>query len=142
MDIHLTKGGIHQDNRGIVSFVNSFDLTPIKRFYQIKHQTTNIIRAWQGHQKESKWFYCVEGNFIINYAKPDSWINPSGLESVSSQILEATNPHVLHIPPQYVTGIKANLPNSILIVYSDFTLLESQTDDFRFDINTWSFKNI
>lgn len=135
------KGGIHHDNRGEVSFVNDFDLSPIKRFYQIKHQTTDTIRAWQGHQKESKWFYCVQGSFTINYIKPDSWANPSGSEIINSEILESSNPKVLYIPPQYITGIKANLPNSIMIVYSDFILSESQTDDFRFNINTWSFKS-
>ena len=141
MAIKVIEGGLHQDSRGIVSFVNEFDMTAVKRFYQIKQSNTELIRAWQGHQKESKWFHCVEGSFTINYVQPDSWNNPGGDESIEMSELNSHNPTILHIPNGYVTGIKANIPNSILMVYSDFTLSESQSDDFRFDINTWSFKN-
>ena len=141
MAIKVIEGGLHQDSRGIVSFVNDFDMTAIKRFYQIKQSNTELIRAWQGHQKESKWFHCVEGSFTINYIQPDSWGIPSGKEPVNHTELNNHSPKILHIPSGYVTGIKANIPDSILMVYSDFTLSESQSDDFRFDINTWLFKN-
>ena len=141
MAIKIIEGGLHQDNRGIVSFVNAFDMTAIKRFYQIKQSNIELIRAWQGHQKESKWFYCVEGSFTINFMQPDSWTHPSGDERIGVIQLNGSKPKVLYIPSGYVTGIKANIKNSILLVYSDFTLAESQSDDFRFDINTWFFKN-
>jgi dTDP-4-dehydrorhamnose 3,5-epimerase-like enzyme len=134
-------GGFHEDQRGRVSFVNDFDMTLIKRFYQINHPDTNIIRAWQGHKKESKWFYCVEGSFIINYIKPEFWFNIKGDETVERIELSNSNPQVLQVPYGFITGIKANIPNSILLVYSDFTLSESKLDDLRFDLNTWSFKN-
>jgi dTDP-4-dehydrorhamnose 3,5-epimerase-like enzyme len=133
-------GNTFQDKRGIVSFCNDFNLTPVKRFYQILHETTATIRAWQGHQKESKWFYCVQGHFIINFVKPDNWDKGSGDETVEAIELSSQHPQVLYIPPQYATGIKAISPNSILMIYSDFTLDESKNDDFRFDLDTWKFK--
>jgi dTDP-4-dehydrorhamnose 3,5-epimerase-like enzyme len=139
--VQIINGGFHEDQRGKVSFVNDFDMTLVKRFYQINHPHTDIIRAWQGHQKESKWFYCVEGSFTINYVQPKNWINSNGDEKVERVEISHTNPQVLQVPSGFVTGIKANIPNSILLVYSDFTLLESKLDDFRFDLNTWSFKN-
>ena len=138
--VQITKGGFHEDQRGKVSFANDFDMTLIKRFYQINHPYTDIIRGWQGHQKESKWFYCVEGQFTINYIQPKDWQNANGDEHVYRIELSCSNPQVLHIPSGFVTGIKAILANSILMIYSDFTVSESQADDFRFDINTWTFK--
>ena len=74
------KGGFHEDQRGRVAFVNDFDMTLIKRFYQIDHPHTHVIRGWQGHKRESKWFYCVEGQFTINYIQPNNWQNIIGNE--------------------------------------------------------------
>jgi dTDP-4-dehydrorhamnose 3,5-epimerase-like enzyme len=138
--VQITKGGFHEDHRGKVSFVNNFDMTLVRRFYQINHPHTDIIRAWQGHQKESKWFYCVEGSFAINYVQPNNLLITNGDENVECIELSSTNPKILHIPSGFVTGIKATVPNSILLIYSDFTVSESKADDFRFDINTWKFK--
>ncbi|HZI69207.1 MAG TPA: hypothetical protein VFD44_05835, partial [Hanamia sp.] len=36
-----------------------------------------VVRAWQGHQQEEKWFYVVEGSFKIAVVKPDNWQHPS-----------------------------------------------------------------
>jgi dTDP-4-dehydrorhamnose 3,5-epimerase-like enzyme len=138
--VQITKGGFHEDQRGRVSFVNDFDMTLIKRFYQINHPNTDIIRAWQGHQKESKWFYCVDGSFTINYVQPNNWLIANGDENAECVELSSMNPIILHIPSGFVTGIKAGVPNSILLIYSDFSVSESKDDDFRFDINTWKFK--
>jgi dTDP-4-dehydrorhamnose 3,5-epimerase-like enzyme len=144
-------GGLHQDIRGIVSFVNDFDLTPIKRFYQIHHTETETIRGWQGHQKESKWFYCSQGGFVVNCVKlknrehieQSETPNTLGTERddfVEYFELKSESPCVLYVPSGYATGFKALTPHSTLFVYSDFTVSESQADDFRFDINTWAFK--
>jgi dTDP-4-dehydrorhamnose 3,5-epimerase-like enzyme len=145
-------GGLHQDIRGIVSFVNDFDLTPVKRFYQIHHTETETFRGWQGHQKESKWFYCSQGGFIINCVKLQKWdnigqneipitIGTEGSDFVEYFELKSESPCVLYVPSGYATGFKALSPHSTLLVYSDLTVSESQADDFRFDINTWAFKN-
>jgi dTDP-4-dehydrorhamnose 3,5-epimerase-like enzyme len=138
--VKCLNGGSHKDQRGVISFVNDFDMAQVKRFYQIKHDTVDVFRAWQGHQKESKWFYCIEGSFTINWIKPTSWTKPSGLEQIDSLTLNSHEPQVLYVPKGYITGIKANLCPSRLMVYSDFTLSESQLDDFRFDFNLWTFK--
>lgn len=133
-------GNYHQDNRGKVSFVNDFDMTLVKRFYQIRQPYIEVIRAWQGHQKESKWFYCIQGNFTINYVKPENWSFPTGSEQIVSLKLDEAHPCVLYIPAGFVTGIKSDATNAVLMIYSDCTLDESIADDFRFDIKTWAFK--
>ncbi len=53
------KGGRHIDERGTLTFFNNFDMSPVKRFYVIDHPDTTIVRAWQGHKVEQKWFYVV-----------------------------------------------------------------------------------
>lgn len=132
-------GNIHTDARGQVCFINDFDMAPIKRVYQIKHTNLDLVRAWQGHQKESKWFYCPKGSYTINCVQPDSWDNPSGSEIVYSFTLSQEQPQILCVPYGFATGIKANLPDSILLIYSDLSLKESINDDFRFPLSTWKF---
>ena len=49
----LITGGVFEDQRGKVVFVNDCDLTNVKRFYHIHHPNTYTVRAWQGHKIES-----------------------------------------------------------------------------------------
>lgn len=68
----LIKGGIYVDDRGLLKFVNDFSLEDIKRFYVI-YSNNGIIRAWQGHKKEIKYFYPIKGEFKIYTVKIDDW---------------------------------------------------------------------
>jgi WxcM-like, C-terminal. len=65
----IISGNKHQDERGILSFINDFDMEPVKRFYTIFHHDTTVVRAWQGHQVEQKWFVVLEGAFDIALVK-------------------------------------------------------------------------
>lgn len=58
----VIEGSSFQDNRGIIRFVNEFDLKNIRRMYVIKPET-NVIGAWQGHKIVKKWFYVLSGFF-------------------------------------------------------------------------------
>jgi len=133
----IISGGQFTDDRGTVSFVNDFDMTSIKRFYAIHHPNEEIIRAWQGHKREKKWFYCVRGSFLINVIQIDSWEQPSMDLVVISHYLESSNPSVLYVPGGHVTGIKAHEADSTLMVYSDMFIDETKDDDFRFEKNNW-----
>lgn len=133
----IIQGGIHQDERGKLSFVNDFDLTQVKRYYIIEHHDINVIRAWQGHKKEQKWFQVIGGSFQIALVQPDNWENPSDNLKVEKIILNANNNQVLHIPGNFANGFKALEENSKMIVFSDFTIEESTNDNFRFDNNKW-----
>ena len=75
----IIEGGKFKDDRGEIRFVNDFDMTEVKRFYTIFHPDTSIIRAWQGHKIETRWFYCTEGIFDIRAVKIDNWGNPSDI---------------------------------------------------------------
>jgi len=133
----LIKGGIHNDSRGELQFVNDCDLSDIKRFYRITHFDTTTIRAWQAHQREMKIFHCLSGSFMVHLIKIDDWENPSEDLQPISFTLSGTDSEVLLIPPGYANGFKALTPNSELLVFSNQTLTEAADDDFRFPNSMW-----
>lgn len=131
------KGGIHEDERGKIAFVNDFSLSEIQRMYHIHPSNANVIRAWQGHQKERKWFHCLQGKFIVKLLKINEWDCPSKNLKPQTYILNSTDSEILCIPGGYVNGFKALEENSILMVFSDMNTLSSKEDDYRFDRDYW-----
>jgi len=141
----IITGGLHSDERGKISFVNEFKLDEIKRFYSIQPSNTNVVRAWQGHAKERKWFFVIAGSFKVVAAKIDDWENPPLKPVIYEFDLNEQRPEVLYVPGGYVNGFKAVKPNSKVIVFSDQTVEQSVNDDYRFDQNDWfdwGYKNI
>lgn len=133
----LLKGGTYTDARGTLSFVNEFDLSPVRRMYSIVHSDKNVVRAWQGHQQESKWFKCIKGSFVVAWKKIDDFSNPSPLPLSEYAILDSKQSEILFIPPGYANGLKALEPNSEIMVFSDYNLGESLDDKIRFDKDLW-----
>jgi dTDP-4-dehydrorhamnose 3,5-epimerase len=133
----LIKGGRHIDERGKLAFINDFSMASCKRFYQITHDKTDLVRAWQGHKAEAKWFYCIKGSFDIKLIKIDNWNSPSKKLLVQDFIIDENQTEVLYIPPGYVNGFRAIEEGASIIVYSDATLKDSQNDDIRFDKDYW-----
>lgn len=133
----LIRGGIHTDERGSLSFVNTFDFDRVQRFYQIAHPTTDIIRAWQGHKIESKWFFVSSGAFKIVLVKIDNWDQPSNDLKPLEFFLDDKDPIVLHVAGGYANGFQALIPHSKLIVFSNLTVEDSKGDNFRFEKDKW-----
>ncbi len=129
----LIEGGLFSDERGELRFVNEFDLSEVVRFYQITHFSTAIVRAWQGHEKEQKWFYCLSGSFIVNLIELDNLENPSPQLPPQTFILTSDKPCILHVPGGFANGFKALDENSVLMVYSDKSIEEAKNDDLRWD---------
>lgn len=134
----LIKGGRYADERGKVFYVNDFLMNSCCRFYQITHEDTSFVRAWQGHQIESKWFYCIKGSFDVKLIKPDDWKRPSQSLEVYNFEIHQDNTEVLFIPPGYVNGFRAKEPQSSFIIFSDADLETSKVDDYRFDKDLWN----
>lgn len=120
------------------SFFNAFHMSRIKRFYIIKHPTTDIIRAWQGHQYEQKWFCVLSGSFSLVVVQSDDFQKPSKKSKRKVFHLSAGNPEVLHVPGSYATGFRALEQDTKRIVFSNVTVKKSQSDGYRFDKNLWS----
>lgn len=135
--IELINGGSFTDSRGTLQFVNDFTFKEVKRFYQIIHTDTNVIRAWQGHKIEHKFFYAAAGSFLIACVEIDNWEQPSLNLDAKQIVLTSQKPAVLSVPPGYANGIKALTPHSILTVYSNLTLAQSKEDRWSFDCSLW-----
>ena len=119
----IIKGNTHTDDRGTVRFVNDFDMTKVVRMYSIE-PNIDVIRAWQGHKKETKWFYVAKGRFLVKTI---------GIETnIKSEFeLSAAESMVLEIQGGHYNGFEALEEGSVLMVYSDFTLEASKADDLR-----------
>jgi dTDP-4-dehydrorhamnose 3,5-epimerase len=133
------SGGVHTDERGTLSFVNDFDMEAVRRMYIIEHADTAVIRAWQGHRIEQKWFLALQGSFKIAVVRPDDWLQPSKGLAPEVFMLSADKRGVLHVPGGYATGFSAIEARSKMVVFSDATVEASQKDDYRFEADYWKF---
>ena len=133
----IIKGGIFNDERGSLRFVNDFSLSNFKRFYLVKNKNTNLIRAWQGHKKEIKVFYPTKGSFIISWVKIDDFKRPSPNLTTESYVLDSRESEVLIIDKGHANGFKAEEPNSELLIFSNLDLEESSEDLYRFNKDLW-----
>lgn len=139
-EIKIFDGDRFIDDRGIISFVNGFKMNNIKRFYVIKHSDVKTIRAWQGHKMESKYFCCIKGAFRVAVIKTDNWKNPDKDTRINFYDILSSSPQILCVYKNSINGFRALENNSILLVFSDKSLKESQKDDHRWEIeyfNNW-----
>lgn len=130
----IISGGCHADDRGTLKHNNSFDASEIKRVYIIENKSTNIIRAWQGHRIEQRWFSSIQGSFKIQLIAIDNWEKPSEDLPPLTFILNAEKMYVLHIPQGYISSIQALESDAKLLVMADYKLGESK-DEYRYDAN-------
>ncbi len=133
---YLITGGIFQDKRGILKFVNELDLSPIKRFYII-YSGKNSVRAWQGHKKEFKYFYAIKGKFTIFTVKIDNWGNPDKKLKPKEFSLDEESSKVLIIPPGFANGILTLDDDSYLLIFSNLSINEAKEDLYRFNEEFW-----
>ncbi|WP_026897735.1 WxcM-like domain-containing protein [Daejeonella oryzae] len=134
----LIEGAIFRDDRGTISSCNGFNMSDVQRMYMIAPASAGLVRAWQGHKLEEKWFFCVDGSFEIKLVGIDDFENPADNLFVQNFSLEAGLPQVLFIPGGYANGFKASSENSRLIVFSNFNLTQSTADDFRYPADKWN----
>lgn len=135
--INVIKGEIFRDERGQISSLNTFRFDEIKRMYIIHHLDINVIRGWHGHQYEKKWFYCMKGSFKLAFVKPDNWDSPSEDLEPESFTLTSEVSSIICVPEGYANCIKALVPDSILLVYSDKLLEDALGDSWRYDSSLW-----
>lgn len=134
----IIHGQEFSDNRGKLIAFNDLDLTEVVRSYEVLPKSESIIRAWQAHRHEKKWFYCKTGSFLVHLIKIDNFDAPADNLSSHQFHLNAKRPQILMIPGGYANGFKALEPDSSLQVYSNFTLQQSAGDDYRFSEEKWA----
>lgn len=135
---YIISGKSYTDERGELEFYNDFDMSPIKRVYFTTHIDTEVIRAWQGHTIQSRWFISVKGSFIVKLVEIENWENPSDDLKVFEYKLTADKQEILYIPNGYVNGFKALQTDSKLMIMSNYDFNEIENDEFRFDKNKWA----
>lgn len=133
----IIDGGLHVDSRGIVSFVNGFDFKGVDRFYTIRAHRPNEIRGWVGHRRDHKWFFAVRGTVLVAVVKPDCWDIPNSNLPVERFILFDNKPRVLHVPAGHATASVNLSADAVLMIFSSGKFADAQTDDYRFDVDTW-----
>ena len=139
--IKVIKGSYFLDSRGMLVFNNDFNFNKIKRSYLVYNKNCDVIRAWHGHKKESKFFCVIKGAFQISAVKIDDFDKPSKKLKPKSFFLKVHTGDIINIPGGYANGFKALLPESVLQIFSDSLLSKSIKDDFRFDYDYWNVWN-
>ncbi|NCO64830.1 MAG: sugar epimerase [Flavobacteriia bacterium] len=130
----ITTGNSHTDARGTLFYNNDFDASAVKRMYVIENATTEIIRGWQGHKIEQRWFSAINGSFKIGLIKIDNWENPAKNLEMLTFTINADTLEVLHVPQGYVSNIQSLEEGSKLLVMADYLLGEIK-DEYRFDVD-------
>lgn len=134
---NLIAGTAYHDHRGCLIGYNDFKLDLVKRIYIIENLDTTILRAWQAHKTEQKWFYVCSGSFKFVTVKIDDFAVPSKELPYEEYIIGESKNLILHVPGGFANGFKSISIGSRLLVFSSHTLEESKADDYRFDPGLW-----
>lgn len=132
----IISGNVFSDNRGKLFYNNDLDLSEVKRMYIIENSSIDIIRAWQAHKIEKRWFVAVEGEFEIKLVQVDDFENTSDDLQIQSYQLNANLMDCLYVEPGFATSIQSKTSNAKLAVFSDY-LLGEVVDDYKFDSGKW-----
>ena len=146
-DPKVINGGVAIDDRGSVTFVNDFDFSGVKRFYQVQNHRRGFIRAWHGHKKEAKYVYVPSGSALVGAIPMPEYVYMDeiggdveiipGDKRPEKFVLSSKSPKVLYIPENYANGFMTLEENTIVQFFSTSTLEESLGDDIRFDYDKW-----
>lgn len=130
----LIKGSVFSDNRGHLKFNNDFNASEIKRIYTIENKDLSVIRAWQGHKIERRWFSALQGKFIIQLIEIDNWESPSKNLEILEFVLSSETLDFLQVPSGFISSIRCLENESKLLVLADYSLGEID-DEYRFPLN-------
>lgn len=133
MEPRIITGAAFHDARGSLRYNNDFDASEVMRCYIIENLDTEVMRGWQGHKVEQRWFSAVLGSFQIRLIKIDDWNNPSKDLQTLCFTLSAEHMDILHVPKGYASCIQAVEGLSKLLVMADFHLGEIK-DEYRFPL--------
>ena len=130
----LISGSCFSDNRGALFYNNDFDFSKIKKMYVTENADTNIIRGWQGHEIEKRWFCAINGSFEIKVIKIDDWLNPSAKLGVTTHIISSEKLDILYVPAGFATSIQSLEVNAKLLVMANYFQGEIN-DEHRYELD-------
>ena len=135
MAVEVIQGEIFQDHRGKIASLNNFGFEGVKRSYFITHHDTQVVRGWNAHKLERKWFCCLKGAFTVALVEIDDWETPSTELEPEFFRLSDSDSRIIAVPAGYGSCIKATEPESVLMVLSDKSMAEvaELNDSYRYD---------
>jgi len=131
--MEVITGGVFADDRGKLRFVNDFDFSKVKRFYQVENHRQGFIRAWHGHIHEGKYVYVPRGTALVGVVSLD---DANALPQ--KVVLTSEKPQILWIPPNHANGFMNLEDETIIMFFSTSSLKESMGDDIRFPYDKWN----
>jgi len=135
MEKNNIEGGLFTDDRGTIRFINEFP-KDIKRMYQVFNYTKGCIRAWHGHEKESKYVYVPKGAILLKLISFENFRHSLDTivireKYIESFILSSDKPSLLYILAGHYNGFKTLTSDTIVQFFSTSSLEESEEDDHR-----------
>ena len=112
-------------------FNNEFDLSQVRRIYFIENKDSTVIRGWQGHKVEQRWFAAAAGEVRIRVVEIDRWEEPSKNCKMQEFLLSSNDLDVLHVPAGCCTFITSETESAKLLVMADYLVGEIK-DEYRF----------
>lgn len=134
--VKILTGGIAVDDRGSLRFVNDFDFSGVKRFYQVQNHRRGYIRAWHGHEREAKYVWVASGSALVGAVPLTA--KEGDLSEMNKIVLSDMTPKILYIPAGYYNGFMNLEENTRILFFSTTTLEETQGDDIRKPYDAWN----
>lgn len=135
--VRLFVGEMATDDRGVIRFVDKAPLASLKRLYVVENFSTSTIRAWHGHQRETKFVAVLHGAALVAVVRLTNPHRPSKASKPQRFVLSAQQSALLCIPPGYANGWRALARGTSILFLSTATAEESKVDDIRFPPNYW-----
>lgn len=135
--VTVIPGEIFTDARGRIASLNAFRFPGVERFYFIHHSDSSVIRGWHGHRYEKKWFYCVKGAFTLALVRIDDWQHPAKNLVPEVFHLDEAHSRIVCVPEGYANCMKAEVADSVLLVFSGKILEQALADSWRYDKDLW-----
>lgn len=136
MTVTKIAGGVSVDDRGKIIFLNVIPGDKFKRMYAVMNHQKGFVRAWHGHEKESKWVTVIKGSAMIGIVEANDMLNPSPSCKCQRVVLSESSPSLLEIPPRCFNGAMTLSDDTIILYFAETTLEETAQDDFR---RSWDF---
>ena len=125
-------GAKFTDDRGTLIYNNSFDMFAVRRSYIIEHDR-RMIRAFHGHNHESKWCQVLSGKFRI-VINPIAYMEKKRDDSKTFYL--ENDGSVVYIANGFSHGFQNLTECGVIQFFSDKGLEESLNDDVRHDWDT------
>lgn len=127
---NIISGDSFYDHRGIIRHNNNFDLSLIKRIYEIENISKKLKRGWKGHNIQKRWFLCSKGKIQIEVININDLVKKNIKNKILVFNLDDISFDVLYVPPGYATRIKQISVKSRILVFADFSI-DYKEDELR-----------